>query len=166
MCRANFKQSEFPAVKPASYIPSTLLVLAATAALSGAALAADFSKDINAPDSIQNASGDAQSAQTASLAGDWTSEVALAGKAYKEDPSLLNEFNLATGYEQLGRTTLAIPLFQDVAARGQYIHVQAVYDYHARVLGGARVRHMDSTLSDESTRRLNLIAGRPAPFNP
>jgi len=160
------KKSEFSKVKLTSLLSSVLLSAASALAFSGAATAADFSKDINAPDSIYDASSNAENAQVASLSGDWTSEVALAGKAYREDPSLLNEFNLATGYVKLGRTTLAIPLFEDVAARGQYVHVQAVYNYASPLNDGVRARHMDSTLSEESARRLNLIAGRPAPFNP
>jgi hypothetical protein len=132
---------------------------AAIAAFTGAASAADVSTQASAPDSLYDANLNQQQAQQASLRGDWVSEVALAGRAYREDPSLLNEFNLATGYERLGRTTLAVPLYQDLAARGQYIHVEAVYNYDSPLFSGARVRHMNST------RRLNQIAGRPAPFN-
>jgi hypothetical protein len=164
--RLIFRQSEFPPMNISKHITSILLSAAAIAAFSSSALAANAPTTANSGDSIYDATRDEQDAQSASLKGDGTSEVALAGKAYREDPSLLNEFNLATGYERLGRTVLAIPLYQDLAVRGQYINVEAVYNYDSPLYAGVRARHMNSTLSAESLRRLNQIAGRPAPFNP
>jgi hypothetical protein len=159
------QKSEFSKVKLLLGLSLILFSASAIVTFSGAASAADTSKEVNAPDSVYDANLNQQDAQLASLKGDWVSEVALAGKAYREDPSLLNEFNLATGYKQLGRTVLAIPLYQDLALRGQYIHIDAVYNYDSALYAGVRARHMNSTLSDESVRRLNQIAGRPAPFN-
>jgi hypothetical protein len=89
----------------------------------------------------------------------------LAAKAFRGDPTLTNEFNLATGYQHTGRSDLAVPLYRDVSARGQYIHIQPIYDYDDAADPAAPGRLIDSTLGQESDRRLNMIAGLPAPFN-
>ena len=96
-------------------------------------------------------------AQTAAIDSNWYLEVALATKAYRKSPSLENEFNLASGYEKTGRAALAIPLYQDVAAHGQFIAGQAVYDYRH---GGARPPRDRYNLTDEAQRRIDQIVGR------
>ncbi len=141
-----------------------MISTAALVTLSAPALASDMANNLVAPDHVYNAGRDRQDAQLASLKGDWASEVVFAGKAYREDPTLLNEFNLAVGYEALGRTTLAIPLYQDLSARGQRVRVEAVYNYDRPIYAGEHVRHIDPTIGGEADRRLNQIAGRPAPF--
>lgn len=101
---------------------------------------------------------DRLNAMSAGVRGDWTTQVTLAARAYRENPSLVNQFNLATGYENTGRSALAIPLYQDIASRGQFVSVKAVYDPRTTPRG----RLLLPNLADEASRRLNAIAGRPA----
>jgi hypothetical protein len=137
----------------------------AAVAFAQASFAADLTAELNAPDNPNRAPLHAMHAQEAAFNNDWITQVAFAAKAYREDSTVQNEFNLATGLEHTGRIILAIPLYQDVSARGQYVASHVVYDYRKEpYIVGQRV--IDSTLGGEATRRLNAIAGRPAPFNP
>ena len=95
-------------------------------------------------------------AQAAAVDSNWSLEVAWAPQSYRRSPSLENEFNLASGYEKTGRAALAIPLYQDVAAHGQFIAGQAVYDYRH---GGARPPRDRYNLADEAQRRIDQIVG-------
>ena len=148
---------------------ATLVSTLAAVGLAQTALAASLSPaelaaELRAPDNPADAPLHATHATEAGAANNWYVEVALAEKAYREDPTVQNEFNLATGYQHTGRATLAIPLYQDVAARGQYMQSRAVYNYEAAPNVPGRV--IDSTLGMEAQRRLDMIAGKPAPFNP
>lgn len=104
---------------------------------------------------------DRQDALSAGLRNDWTTQTALAARAFREDPSLVNQFNLATGYENTGRSALAIPLYQDIASRGQYVSIKAAYDPRNE---SRRGRLLLPNLAAEASRRLDAIAGRPAPL--
>jgi hypothetical protein len=94
-------------------------------------------------------------AESAAIDQDWAQETALAAAAYRRTPTLENEFNLASGYQQTGRSALAIPLYQDVVVHGQYVAGQAVYDYRH----GPAPRRDRYNLADEAQRRLDQIAG-------
>jgi hypothetical protein len=95
-------------------------------------------------------------AQQAALDDNWTAVVSLAGKAYRESPSLNNEFNLATAYTRTGQMALAIPLYADVAANGRYSEVTVLYDYRS----GTRPPRVQYNIADEANRRLVLLTGQ------
>ncbi len=94
-------------------------------------------------------------AQSAAIDNNWNLEVALSAQSYRKSPTLENEFNLASGYQHTGRAALAIPLYQDVVAHGQFIAGQAVYDYRH----GAAPPRDRYNLSDEAQRRIDQIVG-------
>jgi len=97
-----------------------------------------------------------QQAEEAGQAGDWAREVALAGASYSKSASLLNEFNLATAYMHTGQNALAIPLYADVAANGQYTDVIAQYNYRT----GPRPARVSYNMTDEANRRLTELTGQ------
>ena len=96
-------------------------------------------------------------AEQAAVNSDWTQVAILAAKSYREGPSVANEFNLATAYTHSGETTLAIPLYADVAANGQYTTVVAQYDYRS----GPRPARVSYNMTDEANRRLVELTGQP-----
>jgi len=96
-------------------------------------------------------------AQSAAVDGDWSAVADLAGRAYQQSPSINNEFNLATAYTHVGQTALAIPLYADVAAKGQFVEAPVLYDYRSRPRP-VRVRY---NVADEANRRLELLSGQP-----
>ena len=95
-------------------------------------------------------------AQSAAIDHNWDLEVALSARAYRQSPSLENEFNLAAGYQKTGRAALAIPLYQDVVVHGQFISGQAIYDYRHGDAAPPRDRY---NLADEAQRRIDQIVG-------
>lgn len=125
---------------------STLVAIGGLAALAAPALA----QDSQAPAKLE------VHAEQAMLAGDWNSATAMAGRAYREDPNLRTEFNLATAYEHTGQVGLAIPLYQDLAQRGQFVDTQALYDYRS----GIRPERVRYSYAGEANRRLQILTGQ------
>ena len=125
---------------------STLVAIGSLAALAAPALAMD-----------QEATHKLEvNSEEAMLAGDWNSATAMAGRAYREDPNLKTEFNLATAYEHSGQAALAIPLYQDLARRGQFVDTQALYDYRS----GVRPDRVVFNYAGEANRRLAVLTGQ------
>ena len=98
-------------------------------------------------------------AEQAAVNSDWTQVAILAAKSYREGPSVANEFNLATAYTHSGETTLAIPLYADVAERGKLSTARVLYDYRHN---GYRPPHLTFNYADEANRRLAVLTGQPA----
>ncbi len=97
-------------------------------------------------------------AQSAAVSGDWAAVADLAGRAYQQSPSINNEFNLATAYTHTGQAALAVPLYADVAAKGQFVEAPVLYDYRSNVRP-ERVRY---NVADEANRRLELLTSQPS----
>ena len=133
-------------------ISSFAIALGASILLCGTAASAEGASPVGGSAETRHTE---LAAESAAINQDWSQEVALAAAAYRQAPSLENEFNLASGYQKTGRAALAIPLYQDVVAHGQFISGQAVYDYRHSV-GPRRERY---NLAEEAQRRLNQIAG-------
>ena len=100
---------------------------------------------------------DQHSAEVAASRGDWRAAGRLSGKAYRESPTIINEFNLASYYAHSAQYALAVPLYEDVAAHGQFTHGQAVYDYRNE----PRTAREGFTYTDEANRRLAQLTGEP-----
>ena len=99
-------------------------------------------------------------ANTAASEGDWRKAGELSGQAYHESPSLVNEFNLAAFYAHNGQYALAVPLYADVAANGQFTKGLAVYDYRHN----PRPAREGFNYTDESNRRLAELTGATPPL--
>ena len=125
---------------------STLIAIGGLAALAAPAIA----QDAQEPTKVAVASEEAM------LAGDWNSATAIAGRAYREDPNLRTEFNLATAYEHAGQAALAIPLYRDLAVKGQFTWTQALYDYRH----GPRPEHVQFNYADAANERLAALTGQ------
>jgi hypothetical protein len=104
-----------------------------------------------------NSRVDAANAQSAGDKGEWALSTSLSEKAYAEHPDVLNEFNLATGYENTGQNAKATALYKDLVVKGSNTELTP-----SRNDSGAPVSASDGNLSDESARRIDLIAGRPS----
>lgn len=124
---------------------STLVAIGGLAALAAPALAQD----------AQEPAKVAVAAEEAMLAGDWNSATVIAGRAYREDPNLRTEMNLATAYEHEGQVALAIPLYRDLEVKGQFTWTQALYDYRH----GPRPENVVYNYAEEAHRRLALLTG-------
>ena len=134
------------------------LVIISAAAISGLLLSCSAAWADN-PSPISGSAQDRQlevRAASAALDHNWDLEVALEAQAYRGSPSLENEFNLASGYQHTGRAALAIPLYQNVVAHGQFTSGQALYDYRHGATPPPRDRY---NLTDEAQRRIDQIAG-------
>ncbi len=94
-------------------------------------------------------------AQAAAVDGDWSAVADLAGKAYQQSPSINNEFNLATAYTHTGQTSLAIPLYADIASKGEFVEATVLYNYRS----GPRPERARYNVADEANRRLQLLSG-------
>jgi hypothetical protein len=97
----------------------------------------------------------------AAALGDWPAVTALLEKVYRDDPSLGNEFNLATAYVHTGQTALAIPLYEDVAKKGQFNSATVLYQYKDEA--DRRTPRRSFNYSDEALRRIALLQGEPLP---
>ncbi len=92
--------------------------------------------------------------------GDWSASRELGELSYSERPDIWNEFNLATAYEHTGRTSQAVPLYTDLVERGRSVALVPVQNFD-----GSWPQAMAPTVSEESARRLDWIAGRsPRPY--
>ncbi len=134
------------------FIP-ILIAIASAAAIASPVLA----QDQQAAPAGNSASQTEVQSELAMRAGDWNSAAALSGQSYRENPTLRNEFNLATAYVHTGQPALAIPLYADVARSGHFTETQALYDYHSR----ARPGRVQFNYADEANRRLDMLTGSP-----
>src|SRR5947209_5373405 len=66
------------------------------------ATARSIQSELNAPDRRFSSNRHEADALLAGEKGDWSNAVLLAAKAYRENDSLSNEFNLANGYQNTG----------------------------------------------------------------
>lgn len=102
--------------------------------------------------------------QGAAARGDWDTALAFFQRSYREKPSLLNEFNLATAYQRTGRGDLAVPLYLDLVDRGQQTEVTPIENRN----GSFDQKAPASDIADEARERLirmhasTLLANRPA----
>lgn len=133
-----------------------LIPLLATLAATSLAAQAALADERPTVATSQEAAKVEQQAKEAAFNGDWNSVVALSASAYADTPTLENEFNLATGYEQTGRSALAIPLYQDVAANADFTVGRAVYNFRSTE---RRPAHLKYYLADEANRRLARLTG-------
>jgi len=106
---------------------------------------------------FDNSRTDAANAQSAGDKGEWALSASLSEKAYAEHPDVLNEFNLATGYENTGQNAKATALYQDLVVKGSTTDLTP-----SKNDNGAPVSASDGNLSNESARRIDQIAGRPS----
>ena len=104
--------------------------------------------------------------QSAAARGDWSTALAFFQRSYREKPSLLNEFNLATAYQRTGRGDLAVPLYLDLVDRGQQTEVTPIENTN----GSFDQKAPASDIADEARERLirmhatSLLTNRsPAP---
>ena len=133
------------------------LIAVGFAILATAASAQDQSATFDA-----NAAARARSlAVRAAALGDWPAVAALLENVYREDPSLGNEFNLATAYTRTGQVALAIPLYEDVARKGQFNSAIALYEYRSEV--DPRTPRRSFNYADEALRRIAALQGEPFP---
>jgi hypothetical protein len=102
----------------------------------------------------------ARTERQAAVLGDWSAALAVTEKAYRDNPTLGNEFNLATAYAHTGRADLAIPLYEDVAAKGQFSNATVLYEYRR---SDGRLSHRTFNYSDEALRRIALLTGQDFP---
>jgi hypothetical protein len=124
-------------------------LLSLAAILAGTALVAGCAGD--------NSRIDAANAQSAGDKGEWALSTSLSEKAYAEYPDVLNEFNLATTYQNTGQNAKATQLYQDLVVKGSTTELTP-----GRNDNGTPVSASDGNLSDESARRIDQIAGRPS----
>jgi len=88
--------------------------------------------------------------QGAAARGDWNTALAFFQRSYREKPSLLNEFNLATAYQRTGRGDLAVPLYLDLVDRGQQTEVTPIENTN----GSFDQKAPASDIADEARERL------------
>jgi len=88
--------------------------------------------------------------QSAAARGDWNTALAFFQRSYREKPSLLNEFNLATAYQRTGRGDLAVPLYLDLVDRGQQTEVTPIENTN----GSFDQKAPASDIADEARERL------------
>jgi tetratricopeptide (TPR) repeat protein len=88
--------------------------------------------------------------QSAAARGDWNAALAFFQRSYREKPSLLNEFNLATAYQRTGRGDLAVPLYLDLVDRGQQTEVTPIENTN----GSFDQKAPASDIADEARERL------------
>jgi hypothetical protein len=88
--------------------------------------------------------------QTVAARGDWTMALAFFERSYREKPSILNEFNLATAYQRTGQGALAVPLYLDLIDRGRLTEVTPVQNSN----GSFDQKAPASDIADEARERL------------
>ena len=99
-------------------------------------------------------------AELAAASGDWAAATRLMEAAYRADPNIGNEFNLATTYARAGKVELAIPLYEDVARKGQFTNAASIFDRKDAETGR---RRKTFNYSDEALRRIALLTDQPFP---
>jgi tetratricopeptide (TPR) repeat protein len=101
-------------------------------------------------ESASQAPADLIYGQSAAARGDWNTALAFFQRSYREKPSLLNEFNLATAYQRTGRGDLAVPLYLDLVDRGQQTEVTPIENTN----GSFDQKAPASDIADEARERL------------
>jgi hypothetical protein len=81
---------------------------------------------LNSSESAAEAPADLIYGQAAAARGDWDTALAFFERSYREKPSILNEFDLATAFQRTGRGALAVPLYLDLIDRGGSIEVTPI----------------------------------------
>jgi hypothetical protein len=93
-----------------------LIVLSACGNLPG--LSDTPEEELHSSESPAQGPADLIYGQAAAARGDWNKALAFFQRSYREKPSVLNEFNLATAYQRTGQGALAVPLYLDLIDRG------------------------------------------------
>ena len=88
--------------------------------------------------------------QTAAAKGDWNTALSFFARSYREKPSILNEFNLATAYERTGQGALAVALYLDLVDRGRLTEATPVQNAN----GTFDQKAPASDIADEARDRL------------
>jgi len=101
-------------------------------------------------ESFSQAPADLLYGQTAAARGDWNTALAFFQRSYREKPSLLNEFNLATAYQRTGHGDLAVPLYLDLVDRGQQAEATPIENTN----GSFDQKAPASDIADEARERL------------
>ncbi len=115
---------------------------------------ADASRSLSWGVEQGNSVDDMHAAQMAGARGDWTASADLGEQSYRENPSIWNEFNLATAYQNTGRAGQAIPLYANLVDRGRFVALVSVQNFD-----GSWPAPMASTVSEEAQLRLNRLSG-------
>jgi hypothetical protein len=133
-----------------------LLPLVSLLALSVASCASfpDFSENPNElmgrEESPAQAPSDLIHGQAAAARGDWGTALSFFERSYREKPSILNEFNLATAYQRTGKGELAVPLYLDLVDRGQSTEATPVQNRN----GSFDQKSPARDIADEARERL------------
>jgi len=113
---------------------------------------ADAAQDLNRGFDRDASRGDLLDAESAAARGDWVVSAALAQQSYKEQPDVINEFNLATAYQHTGRSDLAVPLYIDLLDRGRYTRTAPIENFDRTMPPPMLPR-----ISDEAALRLKIM---------
>ena len=134
--------------------PTLIFVFALVLSGSGCAalprLADSEQENLARAESPSQAPADLIYGQSAAARGDWNTALAFFQRSYREKPSLLNEFNLATAYQRTGRGDLAVPLYLDLVDRGQLTEVTPIENTN----GSFDQKAPASDIADEARERL------------
>jgi hypothetical protein len=134
-----------------SVIPALLALLVS---VTGCAALPEFQDDpkkaLQREESAGQAPADLIYGQTAATRGDWDVALAFFERSYREKPSILNEFNLATAYQRTGQGALAVPLYLDLIDRGRLTEVTPVQNSN----GTFDQKQPASDIADEARERL------------
>ena len=126
---------------------------------------ADASRSLNRGIERSDPVDDMHGALLAGARGDWSVATALGEKSYLGRPTVWNEFNLATAYQNSGHAGQAIPLYANLVYRGRFVALAPIQNQD-----GSWPRPMAATVSEEAQARLNQLSGigagpRVATFN-
>jgi hypothetical protein len=134
-----------------SILPVLLVLLTAATGCAALPQSGDSTEE-----TLHRAEGPAQApsdlifGQGAAARGDWNTALAFFERSYREKPSILNEFNLATAYQRTGQGALAVPLYLDLIDRGRLTEVTPVQNAN----GSFDQKAPASDIADEARERL------------
>jgi hypothetical protein len=141
-----------PAARRSFAIPARIRFFSVAVALAGATLLAGCDSGYSLRDEANSSS--------AGDKGNCAMQTSDSEKAYADHPDVLNEFNLATGYENTGQDVKAAALYQDLIVKGQFTQMQPNSNDN-----GSPVTNSDTNVADESARRIQLMEGHPSAIN-
>jgi hypothetical protein len=75
-------------------------------------------------------------------------------RAYQARPTVKNRFNLAAAYASIGKVDIAIQMYTDLVADGEFTHFSEVHSYEGRSYEGGARQTRAFNVSDESRVRL------------